>query len=126
MYETWEDVWDDVETALETADSIAFDSCHKIYVLMDLKQTEQMIGYEYAFVEPVTEPDRALRLLKEWFENSCGLKFIEQVTSEPDGTESWHTLIPQGFDERCEDCDELGCKGVCNDYDEDDEDEEDD
>jgi hypothetical protein len=118
---TWDDVWDDVETALETADSIAFDGCHKIYVLMDLEQTEKVIGYEYEFVEPVTEPDRALGLLKKWFEDSCGLKFIEQVSSLANGNESWVSLIPQGFCEPCEDCGEDGCEGVCNDYDEDDE-----
>lgn len=125
MSQSWVDVWDDVETALETADSIAFDSCHKIYVLMDLKQTEQMIGYDYAFVEPVTDADRALRLLKEWFDKSCPLKFIEQVSSKDDGTEDWLTLIPQGFYEPCEDCGGADCEGVCNDWDED-EDEEDD
>ena len=35
---SWDDVWFDVETALESADSIAFDGCHKIYVLMDTRE----------------------------------------------------------------------------------------
>jgi hypothetical protein len=119
---TWDDVWDEVETALETADSIAFDSCHKIYVLGDLEQTEKMVGYEYAFVEGVTNTADALATLKKWFEQSCGLKFIEQVCSEADGTESWHTLIPQGFFEACEDCGDPDCEGVCADFEDDEED----
>lgn len=122
---TWEDVWYEVETALETADSIAFDSCHKIYVLGDLAQTEKMIGYEYKFVEPVTDEAKALETLKKWYEASCGLKFIEQVCSLDDGTESWNTLIPQGFYEACEDCDDPDCEGVCYDYDDEDEEDED-
>lgn len=119
---SWDDVWFDVETALESADSIAFDGCHKIYVLMDLNQTEQTVGYGYENVRGVTDTGEALVTLKKWFEESCGLRFIEQVASLPDGTDSWHTLIPQGFAEDCEDCGDSGCEGECNDYEEDEED----
>ena len=34
--------WDKVEVAVQMAKGIAFDECHKIYVLMDDAQMEQM------------------------------------------------------------------------------------
>lgn len=128
-----EDYWDDVQSSVYDAQGIAFDGCHKIYLLMDDRQVELMREYEYEFV--VTRSDDFIttaemyELLKNWFEGSCSLKFIQAVTSVDEGVdpnEGFETLIPQGAeqDEECEDCYERGCKGVCMDYD--DEDEEDD
>lgn len=114
--------WDSVEEALESADSIAFDGCHKIYVLGDFDQTEKMVGYEYEFVEGVTNTADSLARLKAWYEGSCGLKFIESVSTGDDGLDVWLTLIGQGELDECEDCGELGCAGVCNDYEDDEED----
>ena len=39
--------WDKVEVAVELAKGIAFDECHKIYVLMDDEQMKLMKGYGY-------------------------------------------------------------------------------
>lgn len=114
--------WEKVEEFLEQADSIAFDGCHKIYVLGDVEQTKKMIGYEYEFVEPVTDVEQAYKTLERWFSDSCGLKFIEFVGTNEDGTDLWETLIGQGELDVCEDCGESYCVGCYEDEDEEDED----
>jgi hypothetical protein len=121
--------WDAVEDAVEDAKGIAFDTCHKIYVLMDTEQVEQMREYEYDLIHTSEEmtPSQMLDTLHEWFEKSCPLKFIEAVeTNTEDPNAGFTTLIEQGAQDDCEDCGERGCAGVCNDYDEEDEEEEED
>ena len=131
--------WDLVQDRIEDAKGIAFDTCHKIYVLMDDAQMAQMKGYGYGD-EPDTDcliyatemsSSEMFDKVKKWYDQSCGLRFVEAVSTMPDGEDAnlgFETLIGQ-FDsdeEECEDCGELGCQGVCNDYDdEEDEDEED-
>jgi hypothetical protein len=121
--------WDAVEDAVEDAKGIAFDTCHKIYVLMDTEQVEQMREYEYDLIITSEEqtPSQMLDTLREWFDKSCPLKFIEAVeTNTEDPNAGFTTLIEQGAKdyEECEDCDDPTCRGVCFDYDEEDEDEE--
>ena len=123
--ETLEERWEDVESSLYDAKGIAFDTCHKIYVLMDTEQVALMREYEYDLIHTSEEmnPSQMLETLKEWYEKSCFLKFIEAVeTNHDDPNAGFTTLIEQGFQEDCEDCGERGCAGVCNDEDEEDED----
>jgi hypothetical protein len=124
--------WTDTEFAVDDAKGIAFDTCHKIYVLMDTEQVEQMREYEYELIHTSEEmtPSQMLATLKEWFEKSCPLRFIQSVATVPDGNPNsgFETLIEQGAsdEEECEDCNDPTCRGVCMDYEEDeDEDEED-
>lgn len=99
--------WNDVERALMTADSIAFDGCHKIYVLMDKDQTQQMIdcGYREDGSQMVLRSEGAineqmLERLHEWWDESCGLRFINAVrTVKGDPNEGFETLIGQFEDE---------------------------
>jgi hypothetical protein len=122
--------WTDTEFAVEDAKGIAFDSCHKIYVLMDTEQVEQMREYEYDFIHTSEEmtPSQMLETLHEWFDKSCPLRFIQSVESVPAGKDEnlgFTTLIEQGATdkEECEDCFSEYCNGDC-DYDEEDEDED--
>jgi hypothetical protein len=120
--------WFDTELAVDNAKGIAFDTCHKIYVLMDTEQVEQMREYEYDLIITSEEqtPSQMLETLKEWFEQACSLRFIEAVeTNHEDPNAGFTTLIEQGAtdEEECEECYTLGCNGECED--EDDEDEED-
>lgn len=123
--------WDSVEDALENAKGIAFDGCHKIYVLLDDKQVGLMREYEYDHIVTRDEQDEEVMLttLKDWFEKSCGLRFVESVESgHADANDGFTTLIEQGAtdEEECEDCYEVGCYGSCSDWeDEDDEEDED-
>jgi hypothetical protein len=121
--------WDLVEEHTEDAKGIAFENCHKIYVLMDDEQVALMREYEYEFVITSEEqtPSQMLATLKEWFEKSCPLRFIEAVATEH-GEMVFDTLVEQGATdyEECEDCDDPTCRGACYDYQDEDEDEDED
>lgn len=125
MAKKFADVWEDVEEALENAEGIAFEGCHKIYILMDQKQMELMKEYGYAeegsFLIPTGEITKAemLVVLKDWYEKSCALKFIEAVeTNEEDPNLGFTHLIPQGYEsEFCVSCGDYGTDfdGYCDD-----------
>lgn len=120
--------FDKVEEVIGEARGIAWDTCHKIYVLMDDEQMALMKEYEYDPLISADEmsADEMLETLKKWYDESCGLRFINAVHTHPeDPNKGFIDLIAQFEEEDCEDCGESGCQGVCNDYeDEDDEDTE--
>ena len=92
----------EVATAIKFAKGIAFDGCHKIYICMDDEQVSQMRGYEYGKDGSYLITDQAeswLTVIQGWWEESCGLKFIEAVSTRGTDTK-FDTLIGQGeFDE---------------------------
>lgn len=94
--------WAKVEVAVEMAKGIAFDTCHKIYVLMDDAQMEQMKGYGY---DPLISSDQMtakemLATIRRWYADSCFLRFVEAVrTVEGDPNDGFTSLIPQGADD---------------------------
>jgi hypothetical protein len=116
--------WDNVDYGLIGAKGIAWDTCHKIYVLMDNEQLALMRKYEYEEIRTAEEMSRSelLETLKDWFSRSCPLKFIQAVeTNEHDPNAGFTDLIGQ-FDtdkDECEECYESGCNGECEDEDED-------
>ena len=125
-----QDYWEDVESSLYGAKGIAFDTCHKIYVLLDDEQVALMREYEYELIFTSEEktPEEMLDTLKEWFEQSCPLRFIQAVeTNHADPNAGFDDLIPQGADQEEEQCDLCfsRCGDTCEDEDEDEEDEED-
>lgn len=110
--------FDLVEEYLDNAKGIAFDTCHKIYVLMDDEQVALMREYKYEEIVTASEksPSEMLEIVKGWFEDSCPLRFVEAVaTNNEDANAGFTTLIAQGEGDECEDCGEAGCAGVCND-----------
>jgi hypothetical protein len=109
--------WTATSVALRNAVGIAWDTCHKIYVLMDEEQMRLMESYGY---DPLLRldnldagnPDRspahlqaeALRTLKQWWDDSCGLRFVNAVeTNHDDPNAGFITLIGQFDDEDDED-----------------------
>ena len=119
MTKKFQDVWDEVAEVLPNAQGIAFDTCHKIYVLMDSKQMELMGEYEYdplIFADDTT-PAEMLETLKSWYNQSCPLRFIHAVeTNEEDPNEGFTELIPQGYEaEFCVSCEAFGADydGYC-------------
>jgi hypothetical protein len=91
--------FDEVEKALEDAKGIAWDGCHKIYVLMDDEQVAQMREYEYDQIHTAEEmtDGEMLETIKKWFSDSCGLEFVQAVaTDHTDPNAGFTTLIPQG------------------------------
>ena len=99
--------FDLVKERLVDAKAIAWDTCHKIYVLMDDEQVELMRGYEYdpLITKEQATPEEMFATLQEWYEDSCGLRFIDAVsTNHENPNAGFETLIGQGdFDEDEED-----------------------
>lgn len=88
--------WEKVRRSLGSADSIAWDGCHKIYVLMDADRTADMEECGYDPVLPVTDADQALATIREWWDNSCALRFVSAVkTVDGDANDGFTDLIAQ-------------------------------
>lgn len=93
--------WAKVEVAVEMAKGIAFDECHKIYVLMDDAQMEQMkeYGYDPLLSSDDLTPAEMLETIRKWYAESCMLRFVDAVrTVQGDPNEGFLTLIPQCAD----------------------------
>ncbi len=104
MKPTLDEVFDtSIKQKVENAKGIAYDNCHKIYVLMDNEQMVLMEGYGY---DPLLSKDELsssemLWLLRKWYEGSCGLRFIQAVTTNPENPNAgFEHLIDQfAYDE---------------------------
>ena len=93
--------WNKVENWLHDAKGIAFDGCHKIYVLMDDEQMALMkeYGYDPLISSDDLTHDEMLSTIMEWYENSCMLRFVNAVhTNHEDPNAGFVDLIPQGAD----------------------------
>ena len=88
-----------VKQKVSEAKAIAFDTCHKIYLLMDNEQVELMrtYGYDPLITSEEATPEEMLATLQEWYEDSCGLRFIDAVsTNHENPNAGFETLIGQG------------------------------
>ena len=88
-----------VKEKVKDAKAIAFDTCHKIYLLMDNEQVELMreYGYDTLITAEQNTPDEMLAILQNWYEESCGLRFIDAVsTNHENPNAGFETLIGQG------------------------------
>lgn len=88
-------LFEKVRAALPYARLIAWDGCHKIYLAMD-EYEERWFRREYPHTETGTEGDM-LKILGEWWEDSCRLRFIQAVRYTPKNlNEGYVNLISQG------------------------------
>jgi hypothetical protein len=89
----------ELEFYLENAKGIGFDTCHKIYVLMDDEQMTLMRQYGY---DPLISSDEMsandmYEKVVEWYEQSCGLRFVQAVSTNPeDPNEGFVDIVSQG------------------------------
>jgi hypothetical protein len=86
---------------INNAKAIAWDTCHKIYILMDSEQVELMrsYGYDPLITNEEMNPDDMFSLVQEWYEDSCSLRFIDAVsTNHINPNAGFETLVSQ-FDE---------------------------
>lgn len=103
---TLDNYWDDVADAVQDARLIAWDTCHKIYLAMDAEQEEWFLE-NYAPDTFRGTPEQMLATLHKWWDESCGLRFIQAVTTNHDNPNfGFESLIPQGADWEDEDEDE--------------------
>jgi hypothetical protein len=89
-----------LESYLQNAKGIAWDECHKIYVLMDDEQVELMREYEYEEIITSKEasPKDMMDYITSWYGEACGLRFIEAVSSTYDDPNAgFVSLVPQVF-----------------------------
>jgi hypothetical protein len=95
-------LFDKVEDSLYEAKAIAWDTCHKIYVLMDDEQVALMreYGYDPIITKDNADSDEMLALVKEWYEDSCSLRFVSAVETNHENPNAGFTnLISQFEDE---------------------------
>ena len=74
----------DVREYTNEAKGIAYDTCHKIYILMDEEQVALMreYGYDPLITADQLDPAEMATVLVTWYKNSCGLRFISAVYSD--------------------------------------------
>lgn len=85
------------------ARGIAWDTCHKIYVLMDNEQVKAMRGYGYGnannpdslITDSEMRPDEFYEQLESWYEKSCGLRFIQALSTGEQGEPVFYDIISQ-------------------------------
>lgn len=109
---------------------IAFDGCHKIYLAMDDEQAdwfrENYNGTSCTDRTFTGTPKEMMRMLRTWWDESCGLKFIQSVVTDYDDPNAgFVSLISQddawnyenALKVYCDICDEPDCYGECQDPD---------
>ena len=95
-----------IEEYANEAKGIAFDTCHKIYVLMDDEQVALMreYGYEKLITSDEMNSNELRQQVMDWYHESCGLRFINAVSSDKSfGDDGWVTIIGQGEDSEDDD-----------------------
>jgi len=105
------DGWNAVPQYAENCVLIAFDGCHKIYLAMDQNEAHLLRDeYGYEFIVDNNGENDIVGTLADWFEISCGLRFISAVWSnETDANAGFVDLISQcarGDEDEDEDEDE--------------------
>jgi hypothetical protein len=90
--------FDLVKERVVDAKAIAWDTCHKIYLLMDDEQVELMreYGYDPLITKEEATSEQMLTTLQKWFDDSCDLRFIDAVsTNKENPNAGFETLIGQ-------------------------------
>jgi len=93
--------WETVEKAVPDALALAWDGCHKIYLAMDAEEVAKFESYGYreggAQMWSGGSPEEAMGVLREWYADSCGLRFISAVRTDTENPNAGFTsLIAQG------------------------------
>jgi len=94
------DKFSEIEEYLSEAKGIAWDGCHKIYILMDDQEVAKMREYEYdpLFTSDEKTPAEMFVSVLRWYRESCSLRFIQVTSTTEEGTD-FYALIPQFFED---------------------------
>jgi hypothetical protein len=86
------------DSAIEQALLVAWDGCHKIYVAMDDTEADWFLdNYEYVHSG---SPSVMSIVVRDWYERSCGLRFISSVRHDDvDPNGGFTDLVPQFAEE---------------------------
>lgn len=109
------EVFDRLDSYTNNAKGIAWDTCHKIYVLMDDDQMALMRQYNYDPLISSDEmsPSEMSEQVMAWYKESCALRFIQAVYTTENPNDGFYSIIGQFEDQPEEDEEE-------DEYDEDD------
>jgi hypothetical protein len=91
-----------IEEYLADAKAIAWDTCHKIYILMDDEQVAKMIEYGYGddmFYSSDLTPEEMYDTLRQWYDDSCGLRMIDAVRTVDGNPNEGFTQVIAQFEE---------------------------
>ncbi len=105
---TTDTLFDKVEDAIGSAILVAFDGCHKIYLAMDETEANWFReNYNGVHCDDRTfegTPDEMLTTVKEWYAESCPLRFVYAVQHNAENpNDGFTSLIGQGEDQDDED-----------------------
>ena len=78
-----------IEEAVSNGVLLAWDGCHKIYVVMD-EHSAQWFSHEYRNTAQ-GDFDTMMNTLHDWWDESCELRFIQSVSN----FDYYDDLIPQ-------------------------------
>jgi len=93
--DTFKQPWlNKVEKAINTATSYTWDGCHKIYIMSDQQSHEDMIKTKYQPIK-INNKNEAIAQMFNWWESSCGLRFISRIENGGHSNEDYHQVIPQ-------------------------------
>ena len=92
------DLWSDVEDHLDDAILIAWDGCHKIYLALDQTEADWFRSSYPYIVEDTYEA--MLATLMDWYNASCGLKFVSGVRHNADDPNAGFIDLIEQFDAR--------------------------
>lgn len=86
-----------LQELVSTADSIAWDGCHKIYILQDSDQTDKMknYGYDYLWTKGMMDTDSMVNTIYQWWRQSCELRLVDSVATGDRSTDQFTTVVPQ-------------------------------
>ena len=88
-----------IKDRLESAKGIGWDTCHKIYILMDNNQMNKMeeYGYNPLISSNQMTTNEMFETIQSWWDQSCGLRFVSAVsTNEINPNLGFENLISQG------------------------------
>lgn len=93
-----------LRTLMPDVKAMAFDGCHRMYLLLDDEQVATTAGYGYGedgshlvMVEQTDEGrEAAIDTLADWWVKSCGLRFINAVRTAPNPNDGFSDVIEQG------------------------------
>jgi hypothetical protein len=86
-----------LQELVSTADSIAWDGCHKIYIQQDQQQTDKMknYGYDYLWTKDMMDTDSMVNTIYQWWRQSCGLRLVDSVSTGHRSEDLFTTVVPQ-------------------------------
>lgn len=93
--------FDFLTDVLHFAHAVAWDRCHKIYIVLDEIERDRFIHYGYTIADGT--PADMLVTLRDWYDQSCPLVMINSARSNPqhdpnnasDCETVFTTVIPQ-------------------------------